>query len=367
MGATSDRGDPPAEMPEELSPRRIGRRLVEVAIVVLLIAALVLLGPGLGSLRSRLAHASGAWLVAGVALEVVSALCYVVVFRAVFCPRMGWRMSYLIGMSEQGANSVLSVSGAGGLALGAWALRRGGMSTEHIARRTVAFFLLTSLANVATLIVFALLYPTGLLGHDPNPILVYVFGGAAAALTALVVLALPRLRPLTGPARPNAGRIARARRFARNSLGDGVRDALDMLRHRPAGILIGSFGVMGFDLAVLATCFHAFRYSPSVGVLVVGYLIGQLGGNIPIPGGIIGLDLGLIGTYALLNLPLAPTSAAVLIYHAISLWIPGLLGSEAFIELRHRLQREASPAALCIPLAEPSEVVHLPVRAGASS
>jgi hypothetical protein len=41
-------------------------------------------------------------------------------------------------MAEQGANSVLSVSGAGGLALGAWALRRGGMSTEHIGRRTCA-------------------------------------------------------------------------------------------------------------------------------------------------------------------------------------------------------------------------------------
>ena len=147
-------------MPSELSPVRIRRRLVEFALIGAVIVLLVVIGPGLGSLRADLSHATLGWLVAGVGLEVLSALCYVVIFRAVFCPRMSWRLSYLIGMSEQGANSVLSVSGAGGLALGAWALRRGGMSTEHIARRTVAFWFLTSLANVWTLILFAVLMLT---------------------------------------------------------------------------------------------------------------------------------------------------------------------------------------------------------------
>jgi len=90
-----------------------------------------------------------------VVLEGLSALSYVVVFRAVFGPRMSWRLSYQIGMAEQAANSVLPVSGAGGLALGVWALRRGGTSTERIARRTVGFFLFTSLANVVGVIVFA--------------------------------------------------------------------------------------------------------------------------------------------------------------------------------------------------------------------
>jgi uncharacterized membrane protein YbhN (UPF0104 family) len=114
----------------------------------LLIGGFILAAPGIGSLRDRIAHAAGGWLAVGVALEVLSAFSYVVIFRAVFCRRMSWRLSYQFGMAEQGANSVLSVSGAGGLALGAWALRRGGMSTEHIGRRTVAFFFLTSLANV---------------------------------------------------------------------------------------------------------------------------------------------------------------------------------------------------------------------------
>jgi uncharacterized protein (TIRG00374 family) len=110
---------------------------------------------------------------------------------------------------------------------------------------------------------------------------------------------------------------------------------------------------MVFDLAVLGACFLAFGYSIPVGVLALGYLIGQLGGNIPVPGGIGGVDVGLIGTFALFHQPLAVTTAAVLVYHAISLWVPGILGSLAFVQLRRTLQRESKPAVVCAPLIEP--------------
>jgi uncharacterized membrane protein YbhN (UPF0104 family) len=98
------------EMPDEFSPRRIRRRLLEFAGIGVLIGILVFVGPGLGSLRSHLRHASAGWLAAAVVLEVLSALSYVLVFRVVFCRRMSWKLSYQIGMAEQGANSVLSVS-----------------------------------------------------------------------------------------------------------------------------------------------------------------------------------------------------------------------------------------------------------------
>jgi uncharacterized membrane protein YbhN (UPF0104 family) len=357
--------DPELGIPDELHPRRLWRRLLQFAIVGAVIVVVVLAVPSLDKLRHQIAHASVGWLFAGILLEVLSALCYVLVFRAVFCARMSWRLSYQIGMAEQGANSVLSVSGAGGLALGAWALRRGGMGTEHIARRSVAFFFLTSLANVAVLIVFALLYAGGVLHHDRDPPLTYVFGAAALLASAIVALGLPRLRPPTASPAPGSGRIAQGLWFVRNSLGQGVRDALLMLRRRPVGILVGSFGVMGFDLAVLGVCFKAFGYSPAVGILALAYLIGQLGGNLPVPGGIGGLDAGLIGTFALYHQPLVATTAAVLAYHAISLWVPGLLGSLAFVELRRTLRRETQPAVICMPLAEPVEP--MPVAAAVSA
>lgn len=63
---------------------------------------------------------------------------------------------------------MLSASGAGGLALGTWALRPGGMSTEYIGRRTVAFFSLTSMANGGGVILFAALCPIGILQDDAD-------------------------------------------------------------------------------------------------------------------------------------------------------------------------------------------------------
>ncbi len=152
-------------MPEELSPHHLRTRLIQLTGVVILVVLVVVLGPGLGSVRDQLKAASPAWFAAAAAVEVLSTLSYVVIFRAVFCARMSWRTSYEIGMAEQAANSLLPAGGAGGLALGAWALNRIGLSAEHIARRTVAFFLLTSLANVGAVALFAALFAVGVFGR----------------------------------------------------------------------------------------------------------------------------------------------------------------------------------------------------------
>jgi uncharacterized membrane protein YbhN (UPF0104 family) len=325
-----------------------------------LITTVVVAVPGLGEVRARLAHASLGWLAIAVGLELMSVLSYVLIFRAVFCPRMRWRFSSQIAMSELAANSLLPVSGAGGLALGAWALRRGGMDVEQIGRKTVALYFLTSLANVFLLIGFASLYAVGALGKDPNSALTYVFGGLAGA-SVLAVLAIPAvLRRLSQPASvgdASGGRIARAVGLVRRSLVDGVPDAVLLLRRRSPGVLIGSFGTTAFDLAVLGATFRAIGVSPPIGVLVLGYLIGMLGGNVPVPGGIGGVDGGLIGALTLFHEPLAATTVAVLAYHAISLSVPAVVGSVAFVRLRKTLQRDERPASICMPLAESIEGV----------
>lgn len=350
-----------SQIPDDLSPRHVRRRVAQVVGVLAVFAVVVLVGPGLGTLRTRIEHASAGWLAVGVPLEVLAVLSYMVIFRAVFCPRMSWRLSYQIATAEQAANSLVSASGVSGLALGAWALHRGGMSSEYIGRRTIAYFFLTSLANVGGVIIFAALSAIGVLSRDSDPALTYGFGAAALAATTLV-LCLPAL---LGTRRPETtiqrtGRIAAAAWFARSSLSDGIRDAVSLLRHHPTGVLIGSVGATAFDLAVLAVSFRAFGYSPALGVLVLGYLIGQLGGNLPVPGGIGGLDGGLIAVFVLYHAPLAATTAGVLVYHAISLWVPALLGSTAFVQLRNTLRREPDAAAICMPIAEPIEIMRLP-------
>ncbi|MGH2893639.1 MAG: lysylphosphatidylglycerol synthase transmembrane domain-containing protein, partial [Solirubrobacteraceae bacterium] len=330
---------------EPLTPRRVSRRLLETAAAVLVVIALVLALPGLGNLRRHLAHAAPGWVAGGMALELLSALCYVVIFRSVFGAGMRWRLSYQIGMAEQAANALLSASGAGGLAVGVWALDRLGMSRERIARRTAAFFLLTSMANVTGVTAIAALYLLGVLGHDPNPALTYSFG-AAALIATLLVLALPTvLRHVTLPRRQatRSRRVTSVLRLLRYSVAEGVGDGMMLLRRRPLGVIAGSLGTTAFDLAVLGVCFRAFGGSPPIGVLVLGYLIGQLGGNLPLPGGLGGIDGGLVGTFALFHQPVAQATAAVLVYHAISLWVPALLGTAALLRLRNTLRREQHP------------------------
>src|ERR1700759_417306 len=342
-------------MPQELSTRHLRRVLVQLAAIGLVVVVVILVGPGLGSLRDRLGDASPGWVVAAGVLELLSILSYIVIFRTVFCAKMSWRLSYQIGMSEQGANSILPAGGAGGLALGAWALNRGGMSGAHIGRRSVAFFLLTSLANVGTLAVFALLFAFNIIQGDTNQALSYGFGAAGLAV-ATVVLLLPvigdRLAPPTELS-DDAGRARVALHHARNAIVDGVRDSLVLLRRRPVGVLIGSFGYMGFDIATLVFCFHAFGHTPALPIIVVAYIIGQLGGLVPLPGGIGGTEGGLIGLLALYHAPLATATVSVLAYRAFALWLPALLGSVAFVQLRHTLQRDAQAAAGCGELAAP--------------
>src|SRR4051794_17738860 len=155
-------------LPDEFSPSRLRRSLVLLAAVVLGVVAVVVLVPGLGSLREKFMGAQPGWLALAVVLQLGSCAAYVLVFRGVFCRRMSWRTSTEIGLSELAANSVFSIGGAGGLALGAWILRRGGLPTAFIARRTVAFFLLTSLANVTFLGLGGVALATGLLGGSPG-------------------------------------------------------------------------------------------------------------------------------------------------------------------------------------------------------
>ncbi len=91
-------------------------------------------------------------------------------------------------------------------------------------------------------------------------------------------------------------------------------------------------------------------------------MIGQLGGLVPLPGGIGGIEGGLIGALALYGSPLALAIAAVLAYRLVQLGLPAVLGSVAFLQLRRTLSREGAPAALCEPYAEDLPVFKLPAR-----
>ena len=333
-------------------------------VVALLISTL----PGLDEVRERFAHAEPGWLVALFFLEVASCLSYVVAFRGVFCTRLGWRFSYEIGMAEQGTNVLVPAGGVGGLALGAWALRQGGMGADRIGRRSVAFFVLTSAPNFLCAAFFGLALATGVLPGGGPLILTWALGGLAAAAIVLVAV-LPRILERVGPeqgeAKEHESRRARAAHFIRRAavtIADGVHDAAGLLRARQPYAVLGAIGYMALDVIALAAAFAAFGSTPPFAAFVFAYVIGQLGGLIPLPGGIGGIDGGLIGALTLYGSPLSQATAAVLAYRVVQLGIPAVLGAVAFVQLRRTLSREEAPAALCEPFDQPLPVFTLPQR-----
>jgi uncharacterized protein (TIRG00374 family) len=350
------------EVPAQLSGRRLRSRLLFGLGVILVVVATVTLVPGLGSLRSRLSHARPAWLVLGVGLKVLSGLGYVAVFRMIFCRRMSWRVSFQIGMSELGANALFPTGGAGGLALGAWALRRGGMQSSEIARRTVAFFLLTSVPNVLGVLIIGLALASGALSGEGNLLLTAVPAAAAAAGIVATLLA-GRAAERWGLRLERDGRHRLSRRTrglwrALTAVGDGVKEAVALLREGNIVLMIGMVAYLVFDVMILWATFRGFGAAPPLAILWIAYLIGELGGLIPVPGGIGGVDAGLVGTLALYNVSLAAAASAVLAYRAIALWVPAVIGGGAFVALRRTLRDEAQEIAVCAPQTE-MEVIGL--------
>jgi len=243
---------PPSEPLEgQLDPRLLRRRVIQVVALLAVLGLVAWLAPGLGEVRTRLQGAQPGWLVLGVALEALSCLSYVLMFGPIFCTHMSWRTSYELGMSELAVGSLLPASGAGGLALGAWALRRDGMAPEDIARRSVAFFSLKSAANFVAVAVVGLLMFAGV-GPAFSPLLTILPAAlAVAAITgvALLPLGLSRVAHV-------GERGGRRETFAKATmaLGSGIREAGTVLRRHDLQVIAGSLGYWAFDNAVLWAC-----------------------------------------------------------------------------------------------------------------
>jgi uncharacterized protein (TIRG00374 family) len=354
-----------SRMPDELSPRHLAARVAEVAAVVALGAIAIAALPGLDDVKARLTGADPVWVVAIALAEIGSCAGYLLVFRSTFCTQMSWGLSYDIAMAELAANSLLPAGGAGGLALGVWALRQAGMPTGQIARRTVAFFVVTSAANFFALVLVGLAVFAGILAGTSSFVLTLV----PALITALGVLLVglsPKLLRALGE-RGGAtdrdhwrGRARLALRAGLKAGADGVDQAIALLRSHSFGVVVGSFAYMAFDIAALGFGFAAVGREPALGTLVLAYLIGQLGNLVPVPGGIGGTEGALIGVFALYGVNISDATAAVLLYRLFALAVPALLGVPAFVLLRRKLMRADRPALICAPLA--LEVVKLPAQ-----
>ena len=330
IAARSVAADPP---PTADVGSKIRKGVLRLAVIVAIVALAVILLPGLDHVRHDLGRLSAQWLALAIGLEVLSSLSYILLFHRSFCLGVPWRISSRIGASELGVDSLIPAGGASGLALGAWVLKRRGMQPERLPGLSVAFFLLTSLVNLAAVIVFGL----GLwFGVFPGraPIGLTLVPAAIAAIAILFFLLLPRLMRPGSERRVLHGRPRRLLRRLLDVAPQGVVETVALLRRGDPLIYIGSVGYWAFDTAVLLVCFQALGHTPPVAVVGCAYLIGQLGGVLPLPLGIGGVDGGLIASFVLFGVDASVATAAVLAYRVVQIWVPAIIGGAALLRLR---------------------------------
>jgi uncharacterized protein (TIRG00374 family) len=339
------------EMPRVVFTRR--RLLISLLFVASAVAFLYFVLPRLLGLKetwNRIQHGNGWWLALAAVLEVCSFIGYIALFRAVFVrgkSRIDWRASYQITMSGLAATRLFASAGAGGIALTAWALRRSGMEPRVVGCRMVAQLALLYGVFMTTLVVVGLGLYTGVIpggGSFALTVVPALFGAIVIALFLSVSL-LPGdfdrlVKRWTSDSR--FGRMTARLATVPATAATGIRTAIDLVRSKNP-YLLGAIVWWGFDIAVLWACFHAFGASPPKGVIIMAYFIGQFGNTLPLPGGIGGVDGGMIGALTAFGVGVQVSVVSVLAYRAFSFWLPTLPGAIAYLQLRrtvHRWQEE---------------------------
>jgi hypothetical protein len=138
--------------------------------------------------------------------------------------------------------------------------------------------------------------------------------------------------------RGRLGRLAGYVAAAPATAADGIRTAIALVRSNDPNLL-GAVAWWGFDIAVLWACLHAFGASPPKGVIVMSYFVGMLGNTLPLPGGIGGVDGGMIGAFTAFGVDVEVSIVAVLAYRAFAFWLPTIPGAIAYLQLRRTVNR----------------------------
>lgn len=319
--------------------RVLRNSIISLVVFFGLIAALLLSVPSLDSATARIEHARVSWVIGGLGLEVLSCLGYVVLFHLVFS-RLGRSLSSRLSLAELAVNSVVSVSGLAGIALGAWVLRSKGFSAERVAKRSVLIFVLTSAVNVFAVVIIGLPMWLGAIPGSRRALLTLLPALAALAVIALTLALAAWARRTAEGERWRDGRVA----VALGAVSGGIYDALELIR-RHDWRLLGAVAYWLFDNLVLYACLAGFGHAPSFWVVAMAYLVGMLANSLPVPGGFIAVEGGLVGMLLLFHVrPTSLVVAAVIVYRAISLWVPALIGSIAFLTLRREIGRPLAGA-----------------------
>ncbi|HWD74472.1 MAG TPA: lysylphosphatidylglycerol synthase transmembrane domain-containing protein [Solirubrobacteraceae bacterium] len=324
LGDAAEGGGPGRD--DEDPGRSLWRGLISLVILIALVAGLLLAVPGLHGVADQVADMKLGWVLAAVALEILSCIGYVIAFLQVF-ERAPVRFGARVALSELAFGAAVSLGGAGSIAVGAWLLVERGGDPKRVAERSAVLFLLTSAINVVTLALVGLALYAGILPGS-NDVLLSLVPGLVGVAVFVFFLALPPVSDRLATRR-SPGRV----RTMFVEISSSIRQTEQVL-FRPDWRIIGAIAFLWCDIGVLAACFAALGRVPPLTTIVLAYQIGYLSNLVPVPGNIGILDGSLVGMFVLYGTPATLATAATVVYHAIALWIPAMWGTVAFVILR---------------------------------
>ena len=311
--------------------KRPGVRVLGTAVLSLaLVGALLWLAPPAQVIDS-IGDMNPVWLLAAVGFELGSCLSYVVVFRRFF-PEPPRPVSRQVAWISMGAGAVLPGGNFSSAATTGWLLRNHGIGAARLVERCGALLCLLTLLGFFVNGVAGALLLVGI-GHGPHDLA----HSGIPILVSLSVIGFALAAMIMG--RRHHARAPAAARSVAASL-HGAWEAMLV----PDWRMLGAAGFLCLDMAALWAACRATGHPLGALALAVAYFIGYLATMIPMPAGIGVLDSGLAGALVLYGFSPAASVGAVLVYHAISVWIPGLGGLVAWLPTRGRVAANVAAA-----------------------
>jgi uncharacterized membrane protein YbhN (UPF0104 family) len=277
----------------------------------------------------RIRDGSPAWLLAAVGLEAASFGGYVWLLRVIAAP-LPWRDALRITLAGVAATRIVTVAGAGGIAVTIAGLRQSGLTTREAAERQA----------VDLVVLYAVFF--GLMVLDG--VVLAALGGRHPGLTVAPALLGAAIIGLAGAMALVPGSFERAlrrrlgHRFSAvgavpGVVAAGARGALVLARRRERG-LAGALAWWVFDVAALWACVRAFGGSVGPLELLMAYLVGHAFNVLPVPGGVGPVEGGMIAALAAFGEPAGLALVGVLSYQVVSVWLPAVPGAFALVSLR---------------------------------
>jgi uncharacterized membrane protein YbhN (UPF0104 family) len=282
------------------------------------------------------------WVLGAIALEVLSELGFVGAWRAIVDPQnaldrdgRGRRLDDDVAWAQLGGGLLFPGGAWGGVGVGALILHRFGMPTKLIAEREFNLSFLNTAVDALTLIVFGVGLATSIFAGERHLLLTALPAAVAATGIVAALLIVQRARSYARRLQAKHPKIA----SAITTLANAVDDTQRLLFHRGGWTsVLGVLAYLGFDVVVLWTAFLAIHAHPvpESAIVTMAYIIGALGGSIPLPARI-GTIGGMAGMLILYGVGHNTAIAVVLLHQAIGLLVPLTGGGIAYAILRRRV------------------------------